>query len=131
MDNNDKIYGFCGVYCGQCPSGKGTIESKAKELRELIINDYNWVESVVEEFDYVNFLKGLEWFTKQKCPTCTKIKEPWYDVRKCDMIINQEIKSCLLCNEFLICPKTKYQREWYPFVKSHLNRVKKLGSKSI
>ena len=127
MNDNSKPYGVCGVYCGQCPSGKGKIKNIAKELRRLIIKDYEWVESVIKEFDYVNFLKGLEWFTKQQCPTCTKIKDPWCEVRKCEKIIKKKFKSCLLCEDFLNCPRTKYQRERYPFVIDHYHRVKKFG----
>jgi hypothetical protein len=125
---NEK-YGVCGVYCGLCPSGKGKIKNLAEELRKYIVDDYQWVESVVKEFDYANFLKGLEWFTNQQCPSCTKIEEPWCDVRKCEKIITKKIESCLLCEVFLNCPRTDYQRKRYPFVIDHYHRVKMVGFK--
>jgi len=127
MKEVNKNFGVCGVYCGQCPSGKGEIKIKANKLKKLIIDDYYWVESLIKEFDYVNFLKGLEWFTKEQCQMCANITEPWCEVKKCKYIINKIIKSCLLCEEFLNCQRTEYQRDRYPFVIDHYHRVKEVG----
>ena len=126
MNDDNKLYGVCGVFCGQCHT-KEKVHLLTIELKRLIIDDYDWVEKLIEDFDYTNFLKGLEWFSKQQCPTCSKIADPWCEVRKCEKIINKELKSCLLCEEFLNCSRTEYQRDRYPFVIDHYHRVKQIG----
>ncbi len=126
MNDDNKLYGVCGVYCGQCHTME-KVHLLAMELKKLIIDDYDWVANVVDDIDYTNFLKGLEWFSKQHCPTCVKISDPWCEVRKCEKIINKELKSCLLCEEFLNCPRTEYQRDRYPFVIDRYHRVKQIG----
>lgn len=45
--------------------------------------------------------------------------------RKCAK--EKELKSCLLCGDYLMCEKTEYQREWYPFVVDDYQRVKEVG----
>ena len=127
IEKQNRFYGICGVYCGLCPSGKGEIMEKANDLKKLIIDDYDWVESAIKKFNYHNFLKGLDWFSNQKCSTCLKIIEPWCEVRKCEEIVNHKLKSCLLCDSFLNCPKTEYQRDRYPYVIGHYHRVKEIG----
>jgi hypothetical protein len=39
----------------------------------------------------------------------------------------KKVESCLLCNDYLTCKNTEYQREWYPFVVENYNRVKEVG----
>lgn len=45
--------------------------------------------------------------------------------RKCAS--NKKLQSCLLCNEYLTCKNTEYQRDVYPFVIDNHNRVKQVG----
>lgn len=119
-------YGVCGVFCEMCPTGNGQIPKLASELLHLTEESYKWAEETVD-FDFKDVRKGLEWFAKTKCPTCLNIDEPWCGVLKCDKIKNQELKSCLLCDEFLECPNTDYHRGRYPFVIDHYQRVKEVG----
>ena len=129
MKDVQELFGICGVYCGMCVASKEILTVTATKLKELIVEDYQWVESLENnlDFKYKNFLKGLDWFSKQQCPTCNKISDHWCEVRKCSKIINNEIKSCLLCEEFLTCERTTYQRDHYPFVIEHHERVKVIG----
>ncbi len=52
----------------------------------------------MEDFSFEDLRKGLECLTKDECPTCFNIKDPWCDVMKCDKA--KELQSCLLGNEF-------------------------------
>ena len=125
MTLKDKYnYGVCGVFCEMCPTGMGKISQLAIELLRLIKSSYKWAEDQVD-FNFEDLHKGLEWLTKVSCPTCHHIKEPWCDVLKCDKA--KKLQSCLLCEEFLECPSTAYQRDRYPFVIEHYHRVKKIG----
>ena len=71
MEKEERPYGVCGVYCGQCPSGNGRVKYAAGELKHLIDTQrYDWVEDVVKSFRFSEFRKGLEWFSQTQCPGC-------------------------------------------------------------
>jgi len=98
------IYGKCGVFCEMCPTGTGKIAHLAQELLKLTKESYTWAENSVD-FNFEDLRKGLEWLTKEQCPTCFNIKEPWCEVLKCEKAKN--LQSCLLCEDFLICSRTE------------------------
>jgi hypothetical protein len=120
-------FGKCGVFCEMCPTGNGRIAELAKELSWLIKGSYSWLEDSLD-FRLEDLRKGLEWLSKEDCPTCKNIKEPWCEVLKCQKI--RQISNCLLCDEFLTCSRTSYQRDRYPFVIKHYQRVKEIGIES-
>jgi hypothetical protein len=124
MFKDNYSYGVCGVFCEMCPTGNGKISQLASELLRLIKNSYKWAEDEVN-FSFKDMQEGLEWLTKDSYPTCRQIKEPWCDVLKCKKA--SKLQSCLLCEEFLECPSTAYQRDRYPFVIENYNRVKEIG----
>jgi hypothetical protein len=124
MFKENYSYGVCGVFCEMCPTGNGKISQLASELLRLIKNSYKWAEDEVN-FSFKDVREGLEWLTKDSCPTCRQIKEPWCEVLKCEKA--SKLQSCLLCEEFLDCPSTAYHRDRYPFVIENYNRVKEIG----
>jgi len=125
MGGDEFSYGVCGVFCEQCASGNGRIKELAGELNRLTA-DFITTFPDFKEFDFSEYKKGLEYFQHSYgCPTCLKIKEPWCEILKCDKA--KELKSCLLCDDYLECPRTKYHRDRYPFVLKHYQRVKEAG----
>jgi len=120
------VYGKCGVFCEMCSTGTGKIAQLAEELLRLIKGPYKWGEDTVD-FSFEDLRKGLEWLTKEICPTCFNIEEPWCEVLKCEKA--KKLQSCLLCDEFLTCSRTDYHRYRYPFVIKHYQRVKEIGLK--
>jgi len=126
MAESEYNYGICGVYCGQCPSGNGRVKIISGELKRLVDTvRYDWLEYSVKSFEFKDFRKGLEWFASAQCSTCLKGGGAPCQNRKCAQ--NKGLESCLLCEDYLTCEHTEYQREWYPFVKDYYNRVKKVG----
>jgi hypothetical protein len=126
MDNSKKSYGICGVYCGQCPSGNGRIRFAAGELKRLIdTTRFDWMEEIVKSFRFSEFRKGLEWFNQVQCPGCNEGGGAPCKNRPCAK--ERGLESCLLCEEYMKCPNTTYQRETYPFVIENYNRVKEVG----
>ena len=122
---NDK-YGVCGVYCGQCPNGNGRVRFAAGELKRLVDTvRYDWVEEAVDSFSFREFRKGLEWFSKAQCRGCLAMDGAPCKNKGCAS--GKGLKSCLLCETYLTCPNTSYQREWYPFVAENYERVKQVG----
>ena len=120
-------YGRCGVFCELCPGGNGKIEELAKELKRLTSDFFKDFPEDHGGFNWTEYRNGLEYFiSSYGCPTCTKLEgEPWCDVLKCEKITQRE--SCLFCEEFLECSRTEYQRNRYPFVLDHYERVKEIG----
>jgi len=126
METKNNKYGICGVYCGQCPNGNGRVKMMAQELKRLVdTTRYDWVKNVVKSFDYDEFRKGLEWISDSQCPMCLNGGGAPCQNKKC--IAQKKIQSCLLCNEYLTCKDTEYQRDFYPFVTDNFNRVKEVG----
>lgn len=129
MNTENNRYGICGVYCGQCPNGNGRVKMMAGELKRLVDTvRYNWVKDAVKTFGFDEFRKGLEWFSAAQCPMCMNGGgAPWCENRKCAS--NRSLKSCLLCDDYLMCKNTEYQRDVYPFVVENQSRVKQVGLK--
>jgi len=126
MEKKESHYGICGVYCGQCPNGNGRVKIIAGELKRLVDTvRYDWVSDVVKSFKFEEFRKGLEWFADAQCPMCLQGGGAPCENRKCAP--RKKLGSCLLCNDFLTCKNTEYQREWYPFVVDNYARVKEVG----
>jgi len=86
---------------------------------------YEWVDSVVKSFSFAEFRKGLEWFSAEQCPGCLSGGGAPCSNRKC--AAERKLQSCLLCDDYLSCEHTEYQRDWYPFVVDNYERVKQLG----
>jgi hypothetical protein len=126
MEPKDRRYGICGVYCGQCPGGNGRVNTIAMELKRLVDTvRYDWVSNYVKLFNFEEFRKGLEWFSGSQCPMCLNGGGAPCENKKCAPA--KKLESCLLCDEYLTCRNTEYQREWYPFVIDNHNRVKQVG----
>ena len=126
MDANQKL-GKCGVYCGQCRAFNAEVSDLAKIMEKWVKQDYSWVKEVEQSFDYDNFLKGLEWFKESTCSGCRQAQESWCDVKKCDKIKKETIDNCLLCNDFMQCPHTEYQRNRYSYLLEHIDTIKEQG----
>lgn len=126
MSLNQKL-ARCGVYCGQCRGYTAEVENLATKFKEWVIQDYSWMKEADTSFDYDNFLKGLEWFTKSTCPGCRNATEGWCEVKKCEKIQNNEIDNCLICEEFANCPHTDYQRKRYSYLFDHIKFIEKEG----
>ena len=126
MSINNRQYGICGVYCGQCPNGNGRVKMIARELKRLVdTTRYNWVRDMVRSFSFDEFRKGLEWFSGSQCPMCLNGGGAPCENRKC--VSRKNLQSCLLCSDYLTCKNTEYQRDVYPFVVENYNRVKQVG----
>jgi len=98
----------------------------AAELKRLVdTTRYNWVRDIVKSFSFDEFRKGLEWFSDSQCPTCLNGGGAPCENRKCAS--GKNLQSCLLCDAYLTCKNTEYQRDVYPFVVDNYNRVKQVG----
>jgi hypothetical protein len=98
----------------------------ATELKRLTSDFFKDFPEGHGGFDWAEYRKGLDHFIESYgCPTCTKIEEPWCEVLKCEKV--REKGSCLLCEEFLECTRTEYQRGRYSLVLERYERVNEIG----
>lgn len=126
MVKKEYNYGICGVYCGQCPDGNGRVQFFAQELKRLVDTvRFDWMEDNIKSFRFSDFRRGLEWFANNKCPMCLNGGGKRCKNKKCAK--EKGMMSCLLCQEYLECENTEYQRETYPFVTDNYERVKEIG----
>lgn len=87
-----------------------------------------WVPNITQDFDFDNFIKGLNWFGTSDCPGCLKGGGiPRCDVRIC--CLRRKLKNCYFCVEFLDCKKLSYQKETY-LIEEHYKRISKVGYKN-
>jgi len=108
------------------PKRKRQSKSIAGELKRLVDTvRYDWMDSVVKSFRFKEFRKGLEWFANAQCPMCLNGGGAPCENRKCAK--QKGLDSCLLCEDYLGCKHTEYQREWYPFVIDNYRRVREVG----
>jgi len=129
MGVTEYAYGVCGVFCEQCASGNGRIKELSGELRRLTAGLIDYRPDF-NEFDFSEFQRGLEWLNESfGCPTCLKIEEHWCGVMSCEKA--KELRSCLLCDEYPVCPHTEYMRDRYPAVLDHYRRVKEVGLEQL
>jgi len=103
------------------------IPKMAKEL-ERFVKAYRygeWIGYVTQDFEFKNFIKGLEWFAKSGCVGCLQGGGmPRCEIRSCCK--EKGLKNCYFCTDFVKCEKLGYQRETYK-IDENYERIKEIG----
>lgn len=87
-----------------------------------------WIRNVTREFDYTDFMKGLNWFADSGCRGCLEGGGlPRCDVRAC--CLERGLENCYFCEEFSECEKLGYQKETYQ-VEEHFEKIGQIGYES-
>jgi len=113
----------CGDYCGGCGQYNGLIKETAKQMREFA-DLYGFEFRSKGEFDFKQFLKGLEWFIgKAICPGCQKGGGPAFcEVKKC--CSEKQLRICFECEKF---PCSKIESVADPDTMARCKRFKEIG----
>jgi hypothetical protein len=94
--------GYCGIWCGSCVVGNGTLRELTKRYKELI-NTYDLKDWAPKDFDFDQFYKGLE--SIQSMPLCAGcLKGGGRDdceIRTC--ATEKGLEDCTLCQQFGRC----------------------------
>jgi hypothetical protein len=102
FENVKDQIGFCGIWCGSCVVGNGTLREMTKRYKELI-NTYDLKDWGPKDFDYDEFYKGLE--SIENMPLCQGcLKDGGRDnceIRACAK--SKKLQDCTLCSEFGRC----------------------------
>ncbi len=102
------LIGYCGVYCGTCARWheNSVFRKLTTALAELVDGHgfQHWMPEVVKEFDYTEFRKALDFFSRKDtwfiCRKGCKGGDgrPDCEIRKCCK--NRELNICFDCREF-------------------------------
>jgi len=102
------------------------IPKMAEDLKRFV-NAYRygeWIGFVTQEFEFENFMKGLNWFANSGCDGCIQGGGMQNcEARNCCKTKN--LKNCCFCKDFLECKKLDYQRETYKINENFL-RIKQI-----
>ena len=72
FENVKDQIGFCGIWCGSCVAGNGTLRELTRRY-EKTIKAYGLKEWAPDNFDYEEFSKGLASIQEMPlCPGCLK-----------------------------------------------------------
>jgi len=131
-----KLIGYCGIYCGSCGMFRGRIYSKiAQDFLEVIkaagypdeitINQ----KGVKPDFDFDEFLKGIEYFSKEDSAAyCQEPCKKGGGVPCKNRLCAKErgLEICYECKDFP-CEHFSWTLEKSPEKAKDYERFKKLG----
>lgn len=102
FDNVKNQIGRCGIWCGSCVVGNGTLKDLAKRS-EHIIGGYGVDEWGAKDFDGKEFMKGLA--SIQSIPVCIGCLKGGGNtecrIRPC--VSNRRISDCMECGDVKSC----------------------------
>jgi hypothetical protein len=102
FENVKNQIGYCGLWCGSCIVGNGTLKELTKRYEHLI-GGYGVDEWGAKDFDGKEFMKGLASIQALPvCPGCLKGGgNDTCRIRPCAK--NREVSDCSECNESTTC----------------------------
>lgn len=106
LENVKDQVGYCGIWCGSCIVGNGTLRELTRRYQETT-EAYGLKHWAPADFDYKEFAKGLA--SIQRIPTCPGcLKGGGRDnceIRDCALAKN--VPDCTECNEQSTCKHTE------------------------
>jgi hypothetical protein len=106
FDNVRGQIGFCGIWCGSCVLGNGSLKELTKRYED-IVEKYGLREWAPEGFDYDKFRKELTSVKEVSlCDGCLK-GGGRTDCEMRDCASNKRIADCCRCDEFMACKNSE------------------------
>jgi hypothetical protein len=102
LENVKHQLGFCGIWCGSCIVGNGTLTELTKKYKDLIVA-YGLPEWGPKDFDHDEFTKGLD-SLEEIAPCAGCLKGGGRD--HCEMRIcasHRKLPDCTACADFPSC----------------------------
>ena len=102
FENVKDQIGFCGIWCGSCVVGNGTLRELTKKYKDLI-NTYDLKDWGPKDLDFDEFYKGLESIENMSlCQGCLKGGgRDNCEIRACAK--EKNLQDCTRCGEFGRC----------------------------
>jgi hypothetical protein len=106
FENTKRQMGYCGIWCGSCVIGNGTLR-ELTDRYEDVIRAYGLDHWGPEDFDFERFVKGLESIRQvSRCPGClTGGGREHCELRAC--ALDQGIAGCNECQDMALCKHTE------------------------
>jgi hypothetical protein len=106
FENVKNQIGCCGIWCGSCVVGNGTLKALAKRC-EHVIGGYGVDEWAAKDFDGKEFMKGLA--AIQTVPVCRGCLKGGGNevckIRPC--VSNKKLHDCMECKDMKTCENTE------------------------
>lgn len=122
FENVKNQIGYCGIWCGSCGGGNGSIQELAGRFEE-IVKGQNLEKYIPKEFDFKEFLKGLA--STQKMPLCTGCRKGGglltCKIRMC--ALDKGMTDCSLCEQFTECKNFEQLEKTHPKIKEGLMEI--------
>jgi hypothetical protein len=106
---------------------RSKIPDMAEELRRFVqaYRYGEWINYITQDFEFGNFIKGLNWFANSHCKGCLQGGGmPACEVRTCCK--EKDLKNCYFCGDFSSCEKLGYQKATYKINESY-DRISQIG----
>ena len=106
FENVRSQIGYCGIWCGSCVVGNGSLRELTRRYRQ-IIEGYGLEEWVPQEFDFNEFSKGLASIQATPiCPGCRKEGGALgCQLRACGL--DRGVEDCIECGMPETCDNLK------------------------
>jgi hypothetical protein len=102
FENVKAQIGYCGIWCGSCIVGNGTLREMTEKYKDLI-DAYSLKDWGPKDIDFAQFYKGLESIQNMDlCEGCCKGGgRDNCEIRSCAK--EKELDNCTFCEEFEQC----------------------------
>ena len=97
FENVKDQIGYCGIWCGSCVAGNGVLQ-ELTERYDKMIRDYGLEQWAPKDFDFKEFIKGLQSLKKMPlCPGCLNNGgRDDCEIRAC--VLNKNFADCSECD---------------------------------
>lgn len=122
---------YCGLYCGDCSFGKGTIPDLARDLRkELRETRFEKIAEAIPFKEFENYRECYEVLgamVKLRCKGCRNgSRSKFCNIAKC--AIKNGFEGCWECTEFESCRKMKFLEPVHGDAHiKNLRKIRKIG----
>jgi len=129
-ENVKNQIGFCGIWCGSCAAGNGSILELTRRFEEIVKN-YNLEKWVTKEFDFKEFMKGVTCIQAMPlCPGCQKGGgPPTCKIRIC--ALPKGVTDCSQCSQLMQCINFEQLERTHPKIKEDLIKIKGTDRKEV
>ncbi len=106
FENVKDQIGYCGIWCGSCIVGNGTLREMTEKYKNLT-ETYDLKDWGPKDIDFAQFYKWLESIQKMDlCAGCRKGGgRDNCEMRRCAK--EKDLDNCTLCEEFERCSNTE------------------------
>ena len=130
FDNVENQIGFCGIWCGSCPAGNGSIIELTRRYEEAVKKNRmeKWAP---KDFDFREFMKGLN--SLQKISLCRGCLQGGGNstctIRTCAK--EKKVSSCSQCELLMNCKNFEILEKSHPTIKQELVKIKNTDRRQL